>query len=76
MDHEISCIDERSIDFQNQGHIWAILQLTVGSRNLPMSMMGVAKCQLCEVVCYCAGSNGTEISIRYTEQRVSAAEEF
>ena len=33
MDHEISCVDEKSIDFspldKNQGHIWAVLQLYV-----------------------------------------------
>ena len=33
----------------------------------PMLMVGVAKCLLCEVVCYCVGSNGTEISVHHTE---------
>ena len=28
-------------------------------------MVGVAKCLLSEIVCYCAGLNGTEISVRY-----------
>ena len=32
-----------------------------------MLMVGVAKCPLYEVICYCAGSNGTEISVRYTD---------
>ena len=26
--------------------------------------VGVAKCPLCEIICYCTGSNGTEISVR------------
>ena len=30
--------------------------------------VGVAKCPSCEVVCYCTGSNGTEISVCYTEK--------
>ena len=30
-------------------------------------MMGVAKCLLCEVICYCAGSNGTKISVHHME---------
>ena len=29
-----------------------------------MLMVGVAKCPLYEVICYCAGSNGTEIGVR------------
>ena len=40
---------------------------TVGRWYLPMMVVGVAKCQLCKVVFYCAGSNGTEISVHYTE---------
>ena len=28
-----------------------------------MLMVDVAKCPLCEVVCYCTGTNGTEISV-------------
>ena len=32
-----------------------------------MVMVGVAKCLLCKVVCYCTGSNGTKISVCYSE---------
>ena len=32
-----------------------------------MLMGGVAKRLLCEVVSYCAGSNGIESSVRYTK---------
>ena len=28
-----------------------------------MIVVGVAKCPLCEVICYCTGSNGTEIRV-------------
>ena len=55
---------------QTQTRIKDISGLCCNCRLLiPIILMGVAKCPLCKVVWYCAGSNGTEISVRYTEQR-------
>ena len=43
---------------QNQGHIWAFCNC----RSLLLTE-DMANCPLCEVIRYCAGSNGTKISV-------------
>ena len=47
---------------------------TVGRQYLPMLLMGVAKCLLYEVVCYCTAQIGPELVSIVWNSRVSTVE--
>ena len=47
-------------------HSWALLQLMVAD-TYRFLMEGVANYPLYAVIHYCPGSNGTKVSVRYTE---------